>query len=214
MRKKLVMFDLDGTLIDSREDLANGINRMLKDFGRASLPLEVISSYIGNGEKVLVERCLGVEQTDVEEEVACYKKHYAEHLVEKTYLYPGVFEGVKRMHDAGCTLAVVTNKLEVATKKVLDILGIAPYFSYILGGGGAFPLKPNPDGLLYLLGESSVPKSEAVMVGDNYTDLEAGRRAGVETVLVTYGFGDPKTEMATYTMSDFDELVKFILGES
>jgi phosphoglycolate phosphatase len=214
MRKKLIIFDIDGTLIHSREDLANAINLMLNDYGIEQLPLKEITGFIGNGAKALVKRSLGEHIIDIDEALACYQKHYSEHIVEKTFLYSGVRDGIKKMVDAGCTLAVVTNKPEIATKKILNILGVDVCFKYILGGGGDFPLKPEPDNLLYLLSDTGIEKSKTVMVGDHYTDLEVGRRAGVERVLVEYGFGDPKDETPDYTMETFEELVDFVLGDA
>lgn len=211
MCDRCVIFDLDGTLVDSRFDLANAINLMRQDYKLESLSLEKITSYIGNGATKLCERALAGTEHNVIEAVDRFKAHYRRHLTDHTICYPGVEPGLEVLHAADMPCAVVTNKPQEEAESILRDLGIAQYFALIVGGGGNFPLKPNPAALLYFAKENGSNPANCFMVGDHYTDLEAGFNAGMKTLFVKWGFGQPRNQKYDYIADSFAAGVKIIL---
>ncbi|MCK4983828.1 MAG: HAD-IIIA family hydrolase [Victivallaceae bacterium] len=188
---QVIIFDLDGTLIDSRQDLTTAVNLTREFYNLPPLSLETVCSYIGNGARKLIERSLP-ENINIEDALPIMKKHYYAHLTDETKLYPGVLEGLQKLVATGRKLAVITNKPDAAAKIVLKELGIAEYFDEIMGGGCGHPLKPEPDALLYFAKKWNADVEKSWMVGDHYTDLESGARAGMKCCWASYGFGDPK----------------------
>jgi len=188
---RLVVFDLDGTLIDSSADLATGINATLARLapGCAPLPLEQVRRFIGDGARVLVARSLAAAglATPVEEAVPLFLDAYARHLLDATYLYPGVVEALDRLRPR--SLCVLTNKPGGFSRAILEGLGVAERFVRIYGGDEV-PRKPDPAGLVRLMQETGCSADETVMIGDSANDVLTGRRAGVRTVGVLGGF-DP-----------------------
>ena len=180
---KLIVFDLDGTLIDSRHDLAGAVNYMRGSMGLEPLSAERVVSFVGNGIINLVRRSVADAEVDFDEALRRMKRYYADHLVDTTCLYPGVSAGLKELKESGITLAVLSNKPTAASAKILDRLGVAGFFSDIIGGDGNYPLKPEPDALLALQAKYGFDASSCWMFGDHYTDLEAARRAGFRRVL-------------------------------
>ena len=144
-----IIFDLDGTLIDSRADLCTGVNLMRQDFNLPPLPLEQVVKYVGNGTLALCERALAGTGVNPAEALPHMKKYYREHLLDQTTLYPGVADGLRRLHDAGFPLAVISNKLETPSKSILEALGVGSLFQLIVGGDSGFKLKPDPESLLH-----------------------------------------------------------------
>lgn len=191
---ELLIFDLDGTLIDSKIDLANSVNAMLAHRGSAPLPNELIYSYVGNGAPVLVRRALGPEAT--EEAVALgleyFLAYYREHMLDFTRLYPGVKETLDRLHDAGVKLSVLTNKPVNFSTTLIGGLGLAEHFFRIYGGNSFPEKKPSPVGVEALLSESGAARERTLMVGDSAVDIRTARNAGVRACGVTYGF-QPET---------------------
>lgn len=206
----LIVFDLDGTLIDSRRDLAWSINAMRASFGLPELSEETVVSFIGNGARTLVERSLAGYRVDVDEAFRRYRRCYAGHLAVFTRLYPGVDAGLKTLHDNGDKLAVGTNKSEDSTLEILERIGIRELFDGVCGGDAGVPLKPAPDSLLAF--KARFGSEECWMFGDNYTDLEAGRRAGFFRVFAGYGFGNAREEIPDLTVDSFAELVDAALN--
>ena len=149
---------------------------------------------------------------DFETALKRMKRFYADHLLESTTLYDGVASGLAELQKAVPHLAVVTNKPAAATLKILEALNVARYFSDIIGGDSEFPLKPAPDALLALQKKYNASATGCWMIGDHYTDLEAGRLAGFRRILVKYGFGDPQTETPDYTVDNFTEIANVIRG--
>ena len=209
MDAKLLIFDLDGTLIDSRADLAEGINHMRKSFGLNPLPLATIGGYVGNGVRKLVERSLQGAEVDVDEALRINKEYYFSHLTVHTTCYPGVVEGLRQLSEAGHTLALLTNKPGDPSRAILRHFGIDQFFSSILGGGDLEHLKPEPDGVFQCLEESGMEASKAWMIGDHYTDLSVAKNAGIKSAFVRYGFGEARGFEATQTFDTFSDLVTF-----
>lgn len=209
---KLIVFDLDGTLIDSRRDLAGAVNQMRGSLGLEPLSTERIVRFVGNGVTNLVRRAIADSSVDFDEALQRMKRFYAEHLLETTALYPGVSQGLAELHEAGILLAVLSNKPTDASRRILDGLGIGGSFVDVVGGDSDFPLKPEPDALLSLMRKHSVPPEQCWMFGDHYTDLEAARRSGCRSAFARYGFGDPQGEKFEFEVSSFPEFVMGIRG--
>jgi len=189
----LVVFDLDGTLVDSLPDLAAAVNRSLAHLapGAPPLPVEVVRGFVGKGARNLVLQSLaaaGVEE-EVERALPVFLDCYSRCLLDATRPYPGVEEALERLGDR--TLAVLTNKPGEFSRRILDGLALARHFSRILGGGDLPERKPDPAGLRRLLAETETPVHRALMVGDSPIDVHTGRAAGVPTAGVTYGY-DPQ----------------------
>ena len=209
MEPQLLVFDLDGTLIDSRADLAEGINHMRKSLGLDPLPPATIGGYVGNGVRKLVERSLQGAAVDVEEALRINKEYYFSHLTVHTTCYPGVVDGLRQLAEAGHTLALLTNKPGDPSREILKHFEIDRFFSTVIGGGDVANLKPEPDGVFHCLEESGMEHSKAWMVGDHYTDLSAAKNAGIKSAFVHYGFGEARGFEATENFEAFSDLVAF-----
>jgi phosphoglycolate phosphatase len=193
---QLVVFDLDGTLADTKKDLALSVNAMREHMGFGPLPLEVVTSYVGQGVTVLVKRTLGDKAPDgnVEKGLAFFLDYYGRHLLDNTVAYPGVREALEELGNR--KLAILTNKPTHFSRAIISGLGLAPYFLEIYGGD-SFPLKkPDPMGIKTLMSHLSIPTEKTLMVGDSETDVLTGHNAGVWTCGVTYGFGTQALEEA------------------
>jgi phosphoglycolate phosphatase len=190
----LLIFDLDGTLIDSKRDLALSVNATRAHLGMGPLDIGKISSYVGNGAPVLIRRALGEQATDalVEEGLEFFLEYYREHKLDSTRLYPGVKESLDRLRAAGKRLAILTNKPVAPSRGIVAGLGVAGHFFQIYGGNSFVFKKPNPIGVEKLMAEAGVDRGRTLMVGDSGVDVETARNAGVQACGVTYGFA-PET---------------------
>jgi phosphoglycolate phosphatase len=186
----LVVFDLDGTLIDSSVDLANAVNAMLADLGVSPLPDPAIVAMVGEGAAVLVRRALTASGLDLETPGALerFLAHYNEHLLDYTQPYPGMVETVEELAKH-LPLAVLTNKPVGATTRILEGLGMLRYFRKTIGGDSAFGRKPDPAGMTFLAKTNGVAPARALLVGDSPVDLATARNAGAQICLARYGFG-------------------------
>jgi phosphoglycolate phosphatase len=186
---RLLVFDLDGTLVDSKRDLALSVNAMRSEMGLVPLPLDLIASYVGHGVTVLVRRSLGPDVTndDVEKGIAFFLAYYRDHMLDHTAPYPGVSEALEKL--GGHKMAVLTNKPVNFSREMLTRLELAPYFAYIYGGNSFPQKKPDPIGLHKLMEDLHIGADETLMIGDSDTDILTGRNASVWTCGVTYGFG-------------------------
>jgi phosphoglycolate phosphatase len=186
---RLLVFDLDGTLVDSKQDLALSVNAMRTEMGLAPLPLDLITSYVGHGVTLLVRRSLGTHATseNVEKGLAFFLDYYRDHMLDHTAPYPGVAEALEKLSDQ--KMAVLTNKPVNFSREMLTRLGLASYFAYIYGGNSFPQKKPDPIGLHKLMEDLLISARETLMVGDSDTDVLTGRNAGVWTCGVTYGYG-------------------------
>ncbi|NOU36715.1 MAG: HAD-IIIA family hydrolase [Kiritimatiellaceae bacterium] len=212
MQKQLLIFDLDGTLADTRADLATGINLMRAHYGLSPLSMKKIETYVGDGIRVLVERSLEGAAVDVDEALALDKKFYAEHMLDETVLYPGVADGLKKLAADGHLLAVLSNKPGDPSRTILNHLGVGHLFSWIIGGGDLPNLKPSPDGILALIGATGIAPENVWMLGDHHTDLEVAHNAGVKSGFVTYGIGHTGQFTPDQVWNRFGELVDFFIG--
>ena len=211
MNTKLIVFDLDGTLIDSRGDLTAGINHMRGHYGLKPLPLETVSGYIGNGVRLLVERSLQGAEVDIDEAMQLNKAYYGSHLTVHTTLYDGVAEGLAQLVAAGHKLALLTNKPGEPSREILKHFALDQYFDSIIGGGDIENLKPEPDGIFQCLENAALEISKVWMVGDHYTDLAVAKNAGVKSAFVRYGFGEERGYEPSEYFASFGELVRYFV---
>ncbi len=214
MTPQLLIFDLDGTLIDSRADLATAVNLMRAHFHLPPLPLETVTTYIGNGVRMLVTRSLQDTGVDVETGLSVLRPFYEANVANQTTLYPGVREGLPRLRDAGHVLAIATNKPAPACRLILDHFRIASLFQSVLGGGSVPNLKPHPEMVETIQRGAGLTSRDTWVIGDNYTDLECARRAGAASIFLTYGYGTPGAETPTRTLDTFDALLPIFLSGS
>jgi phosphoglycolate phosphatase len=186
---RALIFDLDGTLIDSQLDLIRSVNVMLCEMGRAELKEETISGYIGQGAPILVGRALGEGASDEEHKRALqfFLRYYEEHKMDTTHAYPGVAETLEEL--AGLPMAILTNKPARISVRILDELGLKRYFRAVYGGNSFETKKPDPLGANTILREFSVAPQEALLIGDSEVDVQTARNAGALAAAVNYGFG-------------------------
>lgn len=194
-RIKLVIFDLDGTLIDSRLDLVHSVNAALRHIGRPELPDDVIASYVGDGAPILIQRALGGEAIDdalVRQGLQFFLSYYREHKLDHTTVYDGVKQALASIQRASNgnprLMAVLSNKPVVPSRLIVEALGLGQFFTQIYGGNSFATKKPDPEGARKLLQENGARPEETVIVGDSHTDVETGINAGLWTVGVSYGF--------------------------
>lgn len=190
-RLRLFIFDLDGTLIDSKLDLALAVNATRAQFGLGPLPHEQIFGYIGAGAPMLVRRALDHTEDDalVEQALAFFLAYYHEHMLDNTVAYPGVRDALTQLAEGGRILTVLTNKPVRFSREILQGLGLADYFRLVYGGNSFERKKPDSLGVDTILRETRVPKEEAVVVGDSEIDVQTARNAGLRVCCVTYGLG-------------------------
>ena len=183
------LFDLDGTLIDSKIDLANSVNYMLREMKREALPLETVASYIGHGAPRLVAGAMGQEASEADRQLGLeiFLAHYEKNSLAATRVYPGVKEGLQALR--GTPMAVLSNKPEKMSLEILEQLGLRKFFRRVYGGDSFQKKKPDPMGARAILQELRVQPEEAAMVGDSDVDIETARNAGTMAIGVTYGFG-------------------------
>jgi phosphoglycolate phosphatase len=195
-KKKLIIFDLDGTLIDSGADLTLALNSMLKKLNRQTFSEKLVHSWLGNGAKTLVKRALsgGVEINEnledslFEKALQIFLQTYKENVCIKTSLYPDVIETLQLLEKQNKTMAIVTNKPFEFVAPILKTLNIDRYFKVVLGGDTLKEKKPSPLPLLYLCEKLQISQIEALMVGDSKNDILSAKSAKIESIGVTYGY--------------------------
>jgi phosphoglycolate phosphatase len=208
-----IFFDLDGTLIDSRADLATAINGMRREYGLPELPAGRVAGFVGEGLRLLVQRALPEGFARLEEAVACARRHYREHLLDRTVLYPGVSEALSQLAEQGWRLAVVTNKPSDFVRPILDGLGVGHRFGALVGGGDTAAFKPDPAPLRLAAERLGLASLDGCWVaGDHFTDLEAGRRLGLLRCYCRYGFGDPRGEPYDLAVDSLVELARHLVS--
>jgi phosphoglycolate phosphatase len=212
---RLLIFDLDGTLIDSKLDLALSVNALRAQRGLSPLPHELVGTYVGHGVTTLVRRALGGEigDGDVEKCVAIFIEHYRQHMLDHTVAYPGVVEALEAL--GGRSLAVLSNKPVVFCREILAGLGLERHFAFIYGGNSFEQKKPDPAGARRLMADLNASPRETLIIGDSDTDVLTGRNAGTWTCGVTYGFGAPTLANAPpdLVLADLRELPPLLNGK-
>jgi phosphoglycolate phosphatase len=190
----LLIFDLDGTLIDSRLDLANAVNATRAEMGKPPLEHSTVYSYVGNGAPVLIRKAMGPDATepDVERALAFFLSYYRDHAVDDTQLYRGVRESLNQLHKAGMQLAVLTNKPVRISEHIINYFDLVPLLFRIYGGNSFEYKKPHRIGIDALRAETGAAAEQTWMVGDSIVDMQTARNAGVMACGVTYGF-QPET---------------------
>jgi phosphoglycolate phosphatase len=190
-RLRLFIFDLDGTLIDSKLDLALAVNATREAFRLGPLPHEQIFGYIGDGAPMLIRRALDHTEDDalVEQALGFFLRYYHEHMLDNTVAYPGVREGLEQLAGDARVLTVLTNKPVRFSREILAGLGLGSYFRLVYGGNSFERKKPDPLGVEVILRETQATKDEALVVGDSEIDVLTARNAGTRVCGVTYGLG-------------------------
>ena len=193
---RAVLFDLDGTLLDTVPDLHAALCAMLCDMGRPELPLEATRMYVGRGVSNLVKRALagsldaGDDTPAPPEALALFRQHYACENGRQTKLFPGVIEGLRAIRDMGLPMAVITNKPEGFTHPLLEMTGLAEYFPVVVGGDNLPRHKPDPMSLVWACGRLGVWPKDALFIGDSVNDFLAARAAGCRIFLLPYGYNE------------------------
>lgn len=207
---RLIVFDLDGTLIDSRQDLCNSVNAMLAHLGKPELPHDVIAGHIGDGASMLVRRALGDPEGDahddeyVSDALTYFLDYYRAHKLDFTYVYPGVMESLAAIRAARpeTLMAVLTNKPVNPSRDICDHFGLSPYFFQNYGGNSFHTKKPDPHGLLTLMAEASaiagaaITAKETMMVGDTEVDVLTARAVGAASLGCSFGLAPHRLEAA------------------
>jgi phosphoglycolate phosphatase len=206
---RVAILDLDGTVLDTLDDLVSSVNAALAEVGLPPRPRDTIRQLVGEGARRLVSRAVAPREDLVEPALAAWWRHYEAHLLDRTRPYPGVPEALAQ---AGRTLAIHTNKPGRLARRILDGLGLSPRFAEVLGGDEA-PRKPDPAGTLGLLARLGARPEDAIFVGDSRVDVETARNAGLPMVAVTWGFR-PREELveagAVHFVSSASELATWL----
>lgn len=215
-RVELLIFDLDGTLVDTKQDLTNAVNATRVRVGLPPLDEQLVSSYVGDGAPTLIRRVLAPEAS--EEELAraleFFLAYYSAHKLDHTRPYPGVREALERLSRAGVQMAVLTNKPVRVSRAILEGLSLDRHFARIYGGNSFEQKKPDPVGVETLLVELGFERERAMIVGDSAIDVRTARNAGVKVCGVTYGF-QPETlaaEPPDVVVDSLAQLADIILG--
>lgn len=208
----LLVFDLDGTLVDTRQDLANAVNHALHSLGREPLPLSQLTAYVGDGARTLMQRALAIgSAAEVEAGLRSFRAFYADHLLDHSRLYPGVRETLQ--HFAGRKKALLSNKPQEFVDAIMQRLQLADHFDLIIGGHPSRQLKPDPQPLQFILEHLNTPTAGALIIGDGENDLLAGHAAGIATCAALYGYRPAAMLLALrpdYTVQALPELIHLI----
>jgi len=208
----LIIFDLDGTLVNTLEDISASVNFTLQKLGRPVIPVDSVRQYVGDGIEMLMKRALNGRDEFLPDAVGIYKVHHSRNLLVRSRLYPMVTDVLD--HFRAVPMAVISNKTSEFVQPLLDGLKISGYFRLVLGADSGLPLKPAPDAVQKLMAEFKAPQDRTVIVGDGTTDVQAGKAAGVITCSVTYGFRSEEELRRAgpdYVIHDLSELKKLFM---
>jgi phosphoglycolate phosphatase len=207
---KLIIFDLDGTLVDTSRDITNALNYALKPYGLKDLTVDDTIKMVGEGITRLIEKILGNGKSQMEDEVIKrFLEYYSEHLVDYSSIYPYVRETLEKLD--GFKKAVISNKREYLSTNLLEKLDLLKYFNLIVGSDTVAERKPSPVPVIYVFTRLGVTPYESIIVGDSNYDIEAGRKAGVKTVAVTYGYRERQYLMnADYMIDSMVDLLSLL----
>ena len=191
MRYKLAIFDLDGTILDTLEDLADAVNYALKEYGYPQRTLEEVRRFVGNGIRKLIERAVpaGLTEEDISKVHQTFSAFYQEHCADKTRPYKGILPLLERLREAGCLTAVVSNKADVAVQPLCQQY-YDGLFDFAVGEREGIRRKPAPDAVQEVLRRLRVDAGEAVYIGDSEVDIQTAANAGLDSIIVTWGFRD------------------------
>jgi len=213
--KRLILYDLDGTLVDTLEDITASANAMLAQLGLPAICRERARRYIGRGVYQLVKDCLDTDDAKrIEQGLKRYRAHYLQHMLDHTQLYPHAKEILT--HFKTRIQAVVTNKPNPYSAEILKALGVADYFLRIIAGDSEYPKKPDPTSLRAMLNFSGVRAEEAVFIGDSHVDIQTGRAAGIMTIGIQHGFaedGELISAAPDLIVRDFQELLEIAIKQ-
>jgi phosphoglycolate phosphatase len=216
---KLLIFDLDGTLADTSRDIADAVNYALEPFGQRKFSVTEIKAMVGSGITKLIESLIPPSPLfhrggrgdfpAKEDAVKRFLEYYSAHFIDSTFVYPQVKETLLKLRDY--KKAVISNKREILSKKVLDGLGLLGFFDIVLGSDSVPEIKPSPVPVLEVLKRLGMSKDEAVMIGDSSFDIDAGKAAGVKTIAVTYGYRSREVlKDADFMIDNFGELLNVL----
>jgi phosphoglycolate phosphatase len=209
---KALVFDLDGTLIDSKRDLVRSVNATLRELRRAELPEDLVASYVGSGAPALISRALGgsADEAEFRRAMNFFLAHYEEHNLDFTREYAGVRETLEQLR--GVPMAVLTNKPEDISVRILEGLRLAQFFRVIYGGDSFLTKKPDPLGANTVLGDLEIAGGQALMVGDSEVDVQTARNAGMISAIVNFGFGmhDRRAYPADIYLDRMEELLPLV----
>jgi phosphoglycolate phosphatase len=218
-KSSAILFDLDGTLVDSAPDLAATMNVLLERRGRRRLTLDDVRHMVGQGAKVLMERAMAAtgepaRARDIDKMFEEFLAYYNLHIADESRVFPGVREALERLADAGCALAVCTNKPEWPSRRLLEELELDGYFGAVVGGDTLKVRKPDPEHLFECVRRLGALPGRAIMVGDSRTDVDAARAAALPVVAVTFGYTpEPVATFGPDVLIDhFDELWGALAG--
>ena len=208
MTVQAVFFDLDGTLVDSLQDLTDAVNYMLTETGRPALELNQVRQLVGKGARNLVQRALESSHIEeIEQGLRLFTVYNSAHIADSSRLYPGIPEQLHILSESGFRMAVISNKNEALCRQILQVLEIAHLFECIAGGDTFTEMKPSPLPLLTIAGKLGLSPSQAVMIGDSDNDILAGIRAGIRTIGCRWGYGQPgELDQASRIVSTPSEL--------
>ena len=214
MKIRSVLFDLDGTLVDSLDDLAEAVNHVRGEFKLPPLTSSDVCTMIGKGALNLVQRALpNNSASEIDRALQLFLDYNARHIVDKSRLYPGVTEMLKFLQTKGVRLAVISNKNEAHSKLILKSLGIHDCFESICGGDTFAESKPSPLPLLSVIGQQGVAPHECIMVGDSINDIQAGNLAGMATIGCSWGYGtSQELNQSVYIADSCDDLISAIMA--
>ena len=215
--KKLFIFDLDGTLVDTAPDFRNSLNYMLSEMGQSLVSLEEIRKYVGYGARELIKRTavakkMSTNNSKINEMLRVFLLHYTHNIDDDSVLFDNVLNVLKFLKKKDIKLAVCTNKMEKLSNMLLEKLGVLHFFDYLVGGDTFAKSKPDPFPLIEICKKLSVSENESIMVGDSATDLNAGHNANMPVVLVGYGYTDNKNiyNDADLVINNFSQLTELI----
>jgi phosphoglycolate phosphatase len=211
----LLIFDLDGTLVDSKLDLVHSVNAARGLMNLAPISEQVVASYVGNGAPVLMRRALGPEasEEDVRRALDFFLGYYRDHMLDNTRLYPSVKEGLDRLLESGARMAVLTNKPVRFSRAIVEGLGLGSHFFQVYGGNSFEQKKPDPIGIQMLLEETGIARERTIMVGDSGVDVRTARNANVKVCGVSYGFQPESFEQdpPDIVVDDMNQLADYVL---
>ncbi len=208
--KKLILYDLDGTLADTRRDIINGVRHALQVLEGPDLTDDEIKDCVGTGLHALIKQVFRTEDEQLADRGSkLYREHYKAHMLDHTKLYPGAREFLEHFKDR--KQAVITNKPNPFSSQILEALGVAHFFIAILAGDNGLPFKPDPAAIHHLMEETNATAEEAIFVGDSPIDIQAARNAGVEVVTLSHGFANETTlreAKPDHIVHSFSELLR------